>query len=165
MKKSLSKACQHSLYEVTVTYNCCEDLFVVFIHSSTMPCALQTVLPLQTKTVSEIAFAIFLWIPRAGRRYRLKSNWSSYSFSACSVSCTASDSQGNTILALLYLDKTRVHNQGKQRGFRIIISTVHSLDSSVYCKVTNSSKKGEKQQRLFVLEMSGDFFLINVPIT
>lgn len=31
-------------------------------------------------------------------------------------------------------------------------------------KVTNISRKREKQQRMFVLKMSGDFFLINVPI-
>lgn len=57
----------------------------------------------------------------------------------------------------------------RKQAFRITISTAHSLDSSFLAKpigkVTNISKKGEKGQSMFVLEMSGDFFLINVPIT
>lgn len=50
----------------------------------------------------------------------------------------------------------------REQAFRITIPTAHSLDSSFLAKpigkVTNISKKGEKGQSIFVLEMSGDFF-------
>lgn len=67
MKKSLSKACQYSLYEAIVMYNCCEDLFVVFDSLSYHATCIADNAPTADQD-NEIAFAIFLWIPRAGRR-------------------------------------------------------------------------------------------------
>lgn len=50
-------------------------------------------------------------------------------------------------------------------SFLQFVRLIPQFSAKCIGKVTNISKKGEKQQRVFVLEMSGDFFLINVPIT